>query len=296
MDRWSEMQAFVTAVSCQGFSAAARQMGLSPSAVSKQITRLENRLAVRLLNRTTRKISLTEAGRSYYQRCIEIIDELEVIEQGITQFGHEPKGLLKINCSAGFAKHVLLSMLSDFQEQYPKLEVELQLTGQAIDLVQEGVDVAIRFGVLADTSLVARRLGEFPRIICATPDYLQREGEISSPEQLQKHNCLRLSTSELFNQWALSREGNKHLLSVTGNFITDNVEILHDYCLSGAGVARLASFMVEEDIKAGRLVPLLQDYVTDKQVINALYPHRKYLPAKVKVFLDFITPYFTLSR
>ena len=201
MDKWNEMHLFVLAIKQGGFSAAARSLHISPSAVSKMITRLEARLGIRLINRTTRTLSLTEAGHSFYQRCNEILQELDDAESELTIFGQNPTGKLKVNCSPGFGKHQLLPLLPRFYEQYPDLKLELQLTGQAVDLVSEGVDLAIRLGQLTDTSLVARKLGESPRILCASPDYLKRFGTPRTPEELTRHNCLTLSTSEIFNQW-----------------------------------------------------------------------------------------------
>ncbi|MCP4595452.1 LysR family transcriptional regulator [Neptuniibacter sp.] len=288
MNRWSEMQAFVESVKEGSFTAAGQNLQLSPSAVSKLISRLEARLAVRLLNRTTRQISLTEAGQSFYQRCCEILHELDDAETELTELGQTPRGRLKVNCSPGFAKHQVLPLLPEFQLLYPDLSIELQLTGQAVDLVSEGIDLAIRLGNLEDSSLVARSLGKSKRFICASPAYIECKGKPSIPDELQQHNCLRLSTSEVFNQWRFTAEDKEHFVSAKGNFITDNVEALYEYALQGGGIVRLSGFMVEEDISQGRLIPLLTEYETDPQWVNVLYPHRTFLPVKVKVFIEFL--------
>lgn len=292
MDKWGEMQVFVACVKQGSFSAAGRSLELSPSAVSKLISRLENRLGIRLLNRTTRSLSLTEAGHAFYQRCFEILTELDEAEAELTDFGQSPQGLLKVNCSPGFATHQLLPVLPQFQQQYPDLTLELQLTGQAVDLVTEGVDVAIRLGQLEDTSLVARKLGDCSRIICASEDYVQQNGEPKIPQDLHQHNCLRLSTRELFNQWLFSADGEEQIIRVGGNFVTDNVEALLQQVLAGQGIARLSGFMVSNQIAAGRLIPLLQNYKTERQQVHAVYPHRKFLAAKVRVFIDFLLQQF----
>ncbi|MEH6626695.1 MAG: LysR family transcriptional regulator [Motiliproteus sp.] len=292
MDKWGEMQVFVACVKQGSFSAAGRSLELSPSAVSKLISRLENRLGVRLLNRTTRSLSLTEAGHAFYQRCLEILTELDEAEAELTDYGQSPKGVLKVNCSPGFATHQLLPVLPQFQQQYPDLTVELQLTGQAVDLVTEGVDVSIRLGQLQDTSLVARKLGECSRIICASAGYIQQYGKPNTPQDLYQFNCLRLSTREIFNQWLFSVEGQDQLIRVKGNFVTDNVEALLQQVLAGQGIARLSGFMVSREIAAGRLVPLLQDYKTERQQVHAVYPHRKFLAVKVRVFVDFLLQTF----
>lgn len=292
MDKWTEMQVFVEAVKRGSFSSAGRQLSLTPSAVSKLVSRLESRLGVRLLNRTTRTLSLTEGGRAFFKRCVEILADVEDAEDSLTGFGQVPKGLLRINSTPGFAKHQLLPLMPEFQTLYPQLVMEYQLTGQSVDLIGEGVDVAIRLGPLKDTSLVARKLGESQRVICASPSYLETHGVPEKPADLLQHNCLRLSTSEAFNQWQFSSEEGSEMFDVTGSFVTDNVDALYEYALIGGGIARLSGFMVERDIEAGRLVPLLSDYGIERQVIHAVYPHRKYLPAKVRVLVDFLIDKF----
>ncbi|MCW8832027.1 MAG: LysR family transcriptional regulator [Colwellia sp.] len=293
MDKWTEMQVFVEAVKRGGFSAAGRQLNLSPSAVSKLVSRLESRLEVRLFNRTTRTLNLTEGGQAFFKRCIEILEDVEDAETSITGFGHVPKGVLRINSTPGFVKHQLLPIMAEFQQLYPQLVVEFQLTGQSIDLIGEGVDLAIRLGVLKDTSLVARKLGESHRVVCASPLYLKAHGIPSTPVELLQHNCLRLSTSEIFNHWEFYSNEQEEAIEVNGHFVTDNVDALYEYALLGGGIVRLSGFMVGEDIKAGRLVPLLQDYSIKKQQIHAVFPHRKYLPAKVRVLIDFLLEKFT---
>lgn len=282
------MQVFVAAIRCGSFSAAGRELELSPSAVSKLVTRLESRLGVRLLNRTTRTLSPTEAGQQFYPRCLEILADVEDAEDALSDFGQIPKGRLRINSTPGFAKHQLLPVLTEFQQRYPQLELELQLSGQAVDLVAERVDLAIRLGALEDTSLVARRLGASRRLVCASPTYLQRQGMPQRPEDLRGHNCLRLSTSQAFNQWRFQTPDGEVLIDAHGTFVTDNVDALYDYALQGGGVARLSSFMLRQAIAEGRLVVLLEAYETDRQQIHLLYPHRRHLPGKVKVFVDFL--------
>lgn len=295
MDKWNEMQVFVLAVEHEGFSAASRLLNLAPSSVSKQISRLEERLGVRLLNRTTRTLSLTEAGHTFYQRSKEILHELEEAEAELTTYGVSPKGLVRVNCSPGFAKHQLLPVLPEFYARYPELSLELQLTGQAVDLVSEGVDLAIRLGQLSDTSLVARKLGESPRIICASPDYLAKNGEPETPEQLLQHNCLRLSTREAFNHWQFRQGENESQIAVQGSFTTDNVELLYDFACMGGGIVRLANFMVAEALQSGQLVPLLRNYETDNQVVHAVYAHRKFLPLKIRVLVEFLLERFSTN-
>ncbi|PTU77734.1 LysR family transcriptional regulator [Pseudomonas indoloxydans] len=282
------MQVFVESVRRGSFSAAGRYLGLSPSAVSKLLSRLETRLGVRLLNRSTRTLSPTEGGRAYFVRCVEILAEIESAEDSLTGFGHVPVGTLRINSTPGFAKHQLLPLMPEFQGLYPELNLEFQLTGQAVDLIAENVDLAIRLGKLKDMSLVGRKLGESRRIVCASPSYLKKHGNPLTPSDLNDHNCLRLSTNEVFNRWSFTGTRGTEIVEVKGNFVTDNVDVLHEYVQLGGGIGRLSAFMVARDIARGQLVQLLPDYEIEQQQIHAVYPHRKHMPAKVKVFLDFL--------
>jgi DNA-binding transcriptional LysR family regulator len=289
------MQVFVESVRRGSFSAAARQLGLSPSAISKLLSRLEARLGVRLINRTTRRLSLTEGGERYFARCQEILADIEDAEDALTGFVRAPTGTLRISSTPGFAKHQLLPLMVAFQARYPQLALEFQLTGQAVDLVAQGVDVAIRLGELRDTSLVGRRLGQSRRVVCASPGYLADRGHPLRPSDLLQHDCLRLSTSDAFNQWQFSGPEGIERIDVRGRFLTDNVDALHAYARMGGGIARLSVFMIADDIAAGRLVPLLTGYGIEAQLIHAVYPHRKHLPAKVRVLLDYLVDAFSPS-
>jgi DNA-binding transcriptional LysR family regulator len=293
MNKLTEMSVF-TEVARQGsFSAAARRLNVSPSAISKQITRMEERLGSRLFNRTTRKLALTEGGKAFLSRCEEILAEVDEAEELLLGHHREPRGLLTVSSSPGFAKHQLLPLLPGFLQQYPKLELKLQLTSETVDLINTDIDVAIRTGTLKDSSLVARKLGENRRIICASPRYLKQHGVPKKPTDLNNHNCLIVSTSTLFNQWTFNSSAGKQVVTASGNFVTDIVDAVHDMTLRGGGIARLSEFMVGKDLKAGRLKPLLQQYNDDVQPIHALYPHRHYLPAKVRVFIDYLTAKFS---
>lgn len=282
------MRVFVESVRRGSFSAAGRLLDLSPSAVSKLLSRLETRLGVRLLNRSTRRLSPTEGGRAYFEQCVDILAEIERAEDSLTGFGHIPAGTLRINSTHGFAKHQLVPLISEFQNLYPAITLELQLSGQAVDLVAENIDLAIRLGKLKDTTLVARKLGVSPRIVCASPSYIGRHGMPLIPSDLNDHNCLRLSTNEAFNRWDFTDASGTEIIEVKGNFVTDNVDVLHTHLQLGGGIGRLAAFMVVNDIASGTLVQLFPNYDIERQQIHAVYPHRKHVPAKVQAFLDFI--------
>lgn len=288
MNRLSEMQAFAESVREGSFSAASRSLAMSPSAISKLVTRLEERLQVRLLNRTTRQISLTEAGQRFYVRCNEILNELEDAESEIVEYGELPQGILRVNCSPGFAQHQVIPLLADFHSEYPGLQVELTLTGKTIDLIAEGVDLAIRLGELADSSLIASSLGRSDRTVCAAPAYLEKFGTPQTPQDLIQHNCLCLTSREEVNSWKFGFGDQQEVINVSGNFKTDNVNALYDYALAGGGILRLSGFMLNKAINTGQLVPLLSDYEAQPQWVNIVYPHRRFLPAKVRLFIEYL--------
>lgn len=288
MDKLTEMTVFSEVARQGSFSAAAAKLRLSPSAVSKLITRMEARLGSRLLNRTTRKLSLTEGGQLFLNRCLAILEQVDDAEELLTGYYREPKGKLRVTSSPGFAKHQLLPLIPDFLAQYPAVEIDLQLTGQTIDLISGEIDLAIRLGNLNDSSHVARKLGESRRIICASPAYLANNGIPQTPDELEAHNCLTTSTSTPFNQWRFHTKKGEKTLSISGNFSSDTVDSLHDLALRGAGIVRLAKFMVGQDIKQGLLIPLLEDYNRELQPVHAVYAHRDHLPAKVSTFINFL--------
>nr|WP_240946306.1 LysR family transcriptional regulator [Pseudomaricurvus alkylphenolicus] len=284
----TEMSVFVEVARAGSFSAAARVLKLSPSAVSKLVTRLEHRLGTRLFNRTTRQVKLTEAGEAYLQRCVSILDQIDDAEELLAGFGREPRGLLTVNSTADFAKYCLVPVMPLFRAQFPQLKFSLQITPVMVDLVAEGVDVALRMGELKDSSLVARKLCESRRIICASPDYLAIYGEPKKAADLRDHNCLTMSGAPTFNQWTLKTSKGRETIQVDGDFIADKVDMLHQHALQGGGLVRLAEFTVEADIAAGRLVPVLERCNQEVQEVHAVYPHREHLPSKVRVFIDFL--------
>ncbi|NIB43077.1 LysR family transcriptional regulator [Pseudomaricurvus alkylphenolicus] len=288
MDKLTEMSVFVEVARAGSFSAAARVLKLSPSAVSKLVTRLEHRLGTRLFNRTTRQVKLTEAGEAYLQRCVSILDQIDDAEELLAGFGREPRGLLTVNSTADFAKYCLVPVMPLFRAQFPQLKFSLQITPVMVDLVAEGVDVALRMGELKDSSLVARKLCESRRIICASPDYLAIYGEPKKAADLRDHNCLTMSGAPTFNQWTLKTSKGRETIQVDGDFIADKVDMLHQHALQGGGLVRLAEFTVEADIAAGRLVPVLERCNQEVQEVHAVYPHREHLPSKVRVFIDFL--------
>lgn len=295
MDKTTEMTIFVQAVESGGFSAAARALDLTPSAVSKQIRRLEDRLHIRLFDRTTRRVHLTEAGQVYYQQCAKILRAIAEAEEAVASLSAEPRGTLRIAATVSFGRVEVLPRINEFMARYPHINVEVELTDRHVDLVEEGIDVAIQWREqMDDPNIVARRLCVNNRIICAAPDYLHRCGTPTEPEQLLEHNCLTLSALDEFNDWGFEDDAKgSRILHVGGNFRANTADGLYEAVLSGVGLARLSTWLVYPDIRAGRLVPVLPEYPHEFSAFYIQYPHRRYLSRKVRAFVDFLVEKFT---
>lgn len=296
-DQLAAMAVFARVVEAGSFSGAGRQLGLSKSAVSKAVARLEDHLGTRLINRTTRKLSLTETGRAFYEGCRRMLNEAEAAERAVTHLTDAPRGVLRVNAPMSFGIRHLSPGLGTFMAAYPELEVDLTLEDRRVDLVEEGYDLAIRIGVMPDSSLVARRLGPNPRVICAAPDYLERRGVPRSPEALASHDCLLYHYQSSGDSWRLrprpGAAGAETSVRVKGRLKVNNGDSLREAALAGLGIAHLPAFIVHEDLAAGRLVALLQDYddVADGGVF-AVYPASRNLSPKVRVFIDFLADRF----
>ena len=294
IDHASEMAAFVRVVDSKGFSAAAAGLGLTPSAVSKLVTRLETRLGVRLLQRTTRALHLTEEGEVFYAAAQRIVGEIETLEDQITGHSGTPQGLLRVTTSLAFASHQLAPVLSEFLARHPLVQLDLLPTDRVIDMVEEGVDIAIRIGRLADTSFMARKIGEDKRLICAAPSYLARHGTPRRPEELARHNCIVSRERAYLNRWPFKIDGQVSEIEVGGRVAISEGEMQMQLALQGIGIARLTRLTLARAIRDGALVPLLDDFSADEPVaIHAVYPHRRHLAAKVPAFVNFLIEKFT---
>jgi DNA-binding transcriptional LysR family regulator len=295
IDHASEMAAFVRVVDSNGFSAAAPALGLSPSAVSKLVTRLETRLGVRLLQRTTRALHLTQEGEVFYTAAKRIVGEIDALEDQIAGQSGTPGGLLRVTTSLAFSGHQLAPVLSEFLARYPLVQVELLPTDRVIDMVEEGVDIAIRIGRLADTSFMARKIGEDKRLICAAPSYLARHGTPQRPEDLARHNCLVSRDRSQLNRWPFKRDGQVFELEVSGRVAVTEGEIQMQLALQGIGIVRLTRLTLARAIREGTLVPLLSEFAAydDAVPIHAVYPHRRHLAPKVPAFVNFLIEKFT---
>jgi len=294
MDKYTEMLVFSKAADMGSFSAAARDLDLTPSAVSKLITRLEDRLGARLFQRTTRKLSLTAEGHAFQDRCGAILQEIQQAEDAVMALHDRVTGTLRITTISAFARIQMIKLMPEFMSNFPELRVELELSEREVDLVGEGVDVAIVLSDgLTDESLVARRLAVNKRVICASPEYLATHGTPTTPEDLMNHNCLTHSSIMHFNDWEFQTSNGIRAQRVKGNFHTNSASALHEAVKAGIGIARLASYVVQPSLEKNLVVPLLQEHAVDSSSIQLVYPHRRHLSNKVRVFTDFMVSKFT---
>ncbi|EIM25088.1 LysR family transcriptional regulator [Microvirga lotononidis] len=296
INRSGEMEVFVRAVDLGGFSAAARALRMTPSAVSKLMARLEARLGARLVNRSTRKLQLTPEGAAYYDRAVSILADLDEAERSAAA-GAAPRGRLRVNTSVPFGTHRLIPLLPDFLERHPEVTVEITLTDTVVDLIEDRADVAIRVGPLKSSQLVARKLGESRMMLVAAPSYLDRRGMPQSPEDLARHNLLGFSFARQSNGWPF-QDGNGHVSAVvpTGNAQVSDGESMRLLVLAGLGISRLSVLHVAPDIAAGRLVPVLEAYNPgDTESVHAVYVGGGHLPARVRAFLDYLVENARLS-
>lgn len=287
MDRLYQMRLFVRIVETGSFSAVARELGTIQPTISKQLTALEDHLSVRLLNRTTRQLSVTEAGRKYYERCRHILDEITDLEASLTELQNSPTGLLRVNAPVAFGQLYMLPLVFRFRRLYPGLAIELTLNDRYVDLVQEGFDVAIRFGDLADSQVVARTIGRVTRVCVASPAYLRARGVPKTPDDLTSHNCV--TYNYLFtNEWRFGGPKGPATLRVAGDFRANSALTIRSAALEGIGIANMPSVFVQQDLDDGSLVRVLADYAAPPVEIHALYPSARFLASKVRLFLDYL--------
>jgi len=289
------MQAFVRVVEQRSFSAAATELRLTPSAVSKLVSRLEARLGVRLLHRTTRRLALTSEGDLYFARARRILADIEEVEAEVARSRGSPRGHLHVNTSIAFAVHQLAPALPEFLMRYPEIEVELSITDRIIDLVEDHADVTIRAGRVADTTLTARKIADFERIICAAPSYLARHGVPRSPADLANHVCIVMAIPTS-RRWPFRTRDGIDYPEIAPRVTTDNGEAALRLALDGAGIVRLSTMMLAEPVRRGLLVPLLTDvHYVEPLPLSALYLAGRHRLPKVRVFLDFLVERFACA-
>jgi len=283
---------FVGIINAGSFTAAARALGHSTSYVSKEITRLEKRLGSRLLNRTTRTISLTDVGRAYYECCSQLVIDAENAERSINQLQETPSGLLRINAPRSFSTQYLLNVLSQFMHRYPEIKLEVVLNDRLIDVVAEGYDVVIRVGEIKDSNLIARKFTSSRAVVVASPDYIERKGCPKKAEDLTLHDCIAYSLLPMPTHWDFYKDGVRSNVTVDPRAICNNAATEVAMVVQGIGIARLPLFTCEPEVSSGELQIILEDY--DQLTLNVytVYPHRQYLTAKVRAFVDFVVEAF----
>jgi DNA-binding transcriptional LysR family regulator len=286
---FTTLQTFVTVVESGTLSRAAERLETTAGAVSRRIAALEQRLGLRLLNRTTRRLSLTEAGERYYEDVVGILRALGEAEDRVTHLSDDPRGNLRVAVPLSFGVRTLAPLLPGFVDRYPALRVSIDLDDRLVDILGSGSDLALRIGPLEDSTLVARRIREYRRVVCAAPEYLRRRGEPSTPAELVGHDCLHYSNVALRDEWSFGRgEGGVETVEVKGPLCANNGDLLREVAVAGMGICALPEFIAAEDLAAGRLKAILTGYEAPALTLWALWPSRRFVPAKVRVFVDYL--------
>lgn len=289
MDRLAALESFARVAETGSFSAAARALNLSKSLVSRQVSALEAELGSRLIARTTRSLTLTEAGRSYYDQVARILTQMEEADLSVSQLQATPRGKLRVSAPVSFSMLRLAPALPDFLALYPEIEVDIVLNDRRVDLLADGFDLAIRIGKLADSSLIARKLSDIKRYVCASPDYLALRGTPKVPADLKRHDCLCYSNVDLMTEWRFTDlDGRPLSVEVKGRVHANNGDLLRAAALRGLGFLELPDFLVASDVEKGDLVSVLEPYIRQDSAVYAVYPHARYLPPKIRVFVDFL--------
>lgn len=290
MENFNAIPVFVAVAQQGGFSAAARELNISKSAVSKRITQLEQQLGVRLIHRTTRKLSLTEAGERYYEYSLQATRAAQQAEDAVGELQGEPRGLLRINAPMSFGRLHIAPLMAEFLQRYPLIQMDLVLDDNTLNIIEQGFDLAIRATRLPDSTLIARKLAPLRSVICTAPEYPFRT-DLTSPACLADENCLLYSYSDDASHWEFMPQpetGETALqVKVSGNYRVNNSEALLEAILAGAGIGRLPSFAAAEYIRQGKLIRLFPEYRMPVKTMYAVYPERHYMPAKVRAFLEF---------
>ena len=292
MDHLNDMATFASVVSEGSFSRAAQSLGLSKATISKRISRLEVRLGARLLNRTTRRLSLTEIGSAFNEHCSRLVAEAEEAEQTVTALTANPRGTLRVNVPMSFGRLHIARAIPQFLAQYPDLKVDITLDDAFVDLVHGGYDLAIRIADLPDSSLVARRLAPSRRVVCGSPGYFRRRGVPETPDDLKNHECLSYRYLTTTGSWPFRKGQRTWSIPVSGSLSANNGDVLLAAAVAGTGLVLVPTFMVEQQLRSGALLPVLASYAESDFGIYAVYPHRRHVSAKVRAFVDYFAERF----
>lgn len=292
-----ELELFVAIVDQSSFSGAARSFGMTRSAVCRGLERLETRLGVRLLDRTTRRLNTTDAGDVLYQSAIRILEGIREAEEATMAFQREPKGVLKVSSPVMIGLHIIVPLMADFLAAHPQLSVNLALSDEASQSVAD-FDISIGFGQQSDSSMIAQKLGESRRLICASPRYIELHGKPESPQDLLRHNCLLLSgLGTTSNQWDFNGPDGVQHVRVTGNFVVNTGDANYEALIAGIGIGRATDLRIRGDIAAGRLVPLLEEFEpADRTPIYAIYLSKRHMAPKTRALLTFLKARLTVGH
>lgn len=290
---FNEMVIFVKVVEAEGFTAAATNLGLPKSTVSRKISELESRLGARLLQRTTRSVRPTELGALYFERCARLVTEAEEAERAISQHQEQPRGLLRITLPVDIGISIMPAVTREFMQQYPEIRLQVDISDRYVDLVGEGFDLAIRAGVLEDSTLVAHRLYTDRMLVCATPGYFKQRGIPRSPEDLKQHDCLVFSALRSSETLRFSRPQGEVVVEISGRIGLNNLNAIRGICLAGVGVGLLPELHCQDLITTGELVSVLDDWSVGEGGIYAVYPSPRHLTPKVRAFINFLDRHFS---
>ena len=293
MDRFEAMRVFCSVIEAGGFAPAAERLGMSTSAVSRHIAQLEAHLNVRLLNRTTRRMSPTDEGFAYFERCTQLLADLEETEASVAGEALHPRGRLRLTAPIALATLRLAPAFAAFSRQYPEITLDIQLSDNVADFAEDGLDLAIRVGRVGSENLVARHIGETTLLVAAAPEYLERAGSPANPEELARHDCLTYTYASIGNQWSFEDKGGEPIsVRIGGPINANNGMLLAEIAAAGGGIALAPSFILQPLIDAGRLLRVLPDWSTPRLPIHAVYPTRRHLSAKVQAMASFLRDWF----
>ena len=288
MDLFAAMKMYLAVVDGGSFAAAADKLDVSRAMASKQVQKLEEHLGTRLLNRTTRRLSLTETGRAFYERSTQIMGDVDEAEQIAGQMTRTPQGVLRVTIPLSYGQHRLAAVIGNYTQAYPQVQLDISLSDRKLDLIEDGFDLAIRIGAMPQSDLIARKIASVRSIVCASPAYLARHGVPKTPAELAGHACLGYTLTGSGADWRLEGPDGPLTVPVSGPIRADNGDLLRLAALGGAGIVFQPRFIVDDDIDAGRLVRILADWQSAQLGIYAVYPSRKHLSAKVRTFVDFL--------
>jgi DNA-binding transcriptional LysR family regulator len=294
MDTLDGLKTVIAVVETNSFTAASERLGMSKALVSKYVGEVESSLGIRLFNRTTRKLALTDAGKSYYEHSLSLLEQFSAMVDNVTGEQTSPRGLLRISAPVTFGEMKLSPIIPKFLQLYPELNVEVRVTNNAMDMVEEGIDVRLMLGGVTDSNMIARHLRTFPLILCASPKYLEKSGMPQTPEDISKHACIIDSNFRVGKQWPIIlKNGEARTINVNSHISVNSPKAVQEIAIAGGGIGMIPEFIVEDAIKDGSLIRILPDCTTLEFGLFAIYPHRKYVSRKVRCFIDFVLEEFS---